>query len=69
MQYVGVVKGCLLDGVGVVSVLVVSGEEVELGEPFHALELAHEVFGVRVWESVINRYLIRSVIVEYHPEQ
>jgi hypothetical protein len=53
----------------VVAVLVASGEKVELGEPFHALELGHEVFGVREWKSVFDRYLIQTAMVDYHPEQ
>jgi hypothetical protein len=53
----------------VVGVLVVSGEEVELGEPFHALELGHKVFGVQVRESDLDRHFIQSAIVNYHPEQ
>jgi hypothetical protein len=53
----------------VVTVLVVSGEEVEPGEQFHALELGHKVFGVRERKSVFDSYLIQSAIFNYHLEQ
>jgi hypothetical protein len=53
----------------VVAVLVVSAEEVELGEPFHALELGHKVFGVWERESVFDHYFIQNAIVDYHQEQ